>query len=139
MVLIIASDFTFTTSHIHNWILFLLWFSLFILSGIISLFFSSSIWAPTDLGISSFSVISFCLFILFMGFSRHECYSGSPFPSPVDHILSPSYMYYVFLSSLKRLHTLSLALCLLQARSVVPSSRLSQLAIQSPRCLPLYT
>ena len=27
-------------------------------------------WAPTDLGSSSFSVISFCLFILFMGFSR---------------------------------------------------------------------
>ena len=26
-------------------------------------------WAPTDLGISSFSVLSFCLFILFMGFS----------------------------------------------------------------------
>ena len=26
-------------------------------------------WAPTDLGSSSFSVLSFCLFILFMGFS----------------------------------------------------------------------
>ena len=29
-------------------------------------------WAPTDLGSSSFSVLSFCLFILFMGFSRQE-------------------------------------------------------------------
>ena len=29
-------------------------------------------WAPTDLGSLSFSVISFCLFILFMGFSRQE-------------------------------------------------------------------
>ena len=28
-------------------------------------------WAPTDLGSSSFSILSFCLFILFMGFSRH--------------------------------------------------------------------
>ena len=45
-------------------------------------------WAPTDLGSSSFSVISFCLFILFMGFSRQERWSGLPFPSPVDHILS---------------------------------------------------
>ena len=45
-------------------------------------------WAPTDLGSSSFSVILFCLFILFMGFSRHECWSGLPFSSPVDHILS---------------------------------------------------
>ena len=38
---------------------------------------------PTNLGSSSF-----CLFILFMGFSRHEYRSGLPFPSPVDHILS---------------------------------------------------
>ena len=45
-------------------------------------------WAPTDLGSSSFSVLSFCLFILFMQFSRQESWSGLPFPSPVDHILS---------------------------------------------------
>ena len=45
-------------------------------------------WAPTDLGSSSVSVLSFCLFILFMGFSRQECWSGLPFHSPVDHILS---------------------------------------------------
>ena len=29
-------------------------------------------WSPTDLGISTFSVLSFCLFILFMGFSRQK-------------------------------------------------------------------
>ena len=45
-------------------------------------------WAPTDLGSSSFSVLSFCFFILFMGFSRQAYWSGLPFPSPVDHILS---------------------------------------------------
>ena len=45
-------------------------------------------WAPTYLGSSSFSVLSFCIFTLFMGFSRHEYWSGMPFPSPVDHILS---------------------------------------------------
>ena len=28
------------------------------------------------------------LFILFMGFSRQEYWSGLPFPSPVDHVLS---------------------------------------------------
>ena len=44
-------------------------------------------WAPTDMGSSSFSVLSFCLFILFMGFSRQECWSGLSLPSPVDHIL----------------------------------------------------
>ena len=45
-------------------------------------------WEPTDLGSSSFSVLSFCLFILFMGFSRQEYWSGLPLPSPVDHVLS---------------------------------------------------
>ena len=45
-------------------------------------------WASTDLESSSFSVLSFCLFILFMGFSRQENWSGLPFPSPVDHISS---------------------------------------------------
>ena len=45
-------------------------------------------WTPTDLRSSSFSILSFCLFLLFMGFSRQEYWSGLPFPSPVDHILS---------------------------------------------------
>ena len=45
-------------------------------------------WAPTNLGSSSFSVLSFCLFILFMGFSKQEYWSGLPFPSPVDHVWS---------------------------------------------------
>ena len=45
-------------------------------------------WAPTDQGSSSFSILSFCLFILFMGFSRQEYWRGLPFPSPVDHTLS---------------------------------------------------
>ena len=45
-------------------------------------------WVLTDLGSSSFSILSFCLFIQFMGFSRQEYWSGLPFPSPVDHILS---------------------------------------------------
>ena len=64
--------------------------------GSISLFFLElflhwspvAYWAPTDLGSSFFSVLSFCLFILFMGFSRQEYWSGLPFSSPVDHVLS---------------------------------------------------
>ena len=47
-------------------------------------------WSPTDLGSSSFSVISFCLFILFMGLSRQECWSGLPFPSPVNMLCQNS-------------------------------------------------
>ena len=54
------------------------------------IYFSTDLeyWAPTNLGSSSFSVLSFCLFILITGFSRQKYWSGSPFPSPVDHILS---------------------------------------------------
>ena len=49
---------------------------------------SIAYWASTDLGSSSFSVLSFCLFMLFVVFSRQEYWSGLPFPFPVDHILS---------------------------------------------------
>ena len=45
-------------------------------------------WEPISLGGSSFSVLSFCLFILFVGCSKQEYWSDLPFPSPVDHILS---------------------------------------------------
>ena len=56
-------------------------------SFFMELFLHSSLvayWSPTDLGISSFSVISFWLFILFMGFSRQE-YSPR---NPLIHFLS---------------------------------------------------
>ena len=43
ILLFTASDFTSITSHIHNWVLFLLWLHLFILSGVISSLISNSI------------------------------------------------------------------------------------------------
>ena len=46
-------------------------------------------WAPKDVGSSSFSILSFCLSILFMGFSRQEYWSGLPFPSPGPHSVRP--------------------------------------------------
>ena len=60
-------------------------------SFFLELFLHSSLvayWAPTNLGSSSFSALSFCLFILFLGFSRQEFRSGLPFPSSVNHVLS---------------------------------------------------
>ena len=45
------SDLASITSHIHSWVLFFLWLHPFILSGFISPLISSSIWAPTDLGV----------------------------------------------------------------------------------------
>ena len=70
------------------WRLFLFWL---ISSVFLELFLHWSpvtYWAPTDLRCSSFSVLSFHPFIMFMGFSRQEYWSGLPFPSPADHILS---------------------------------------------------
>ena len=63
-----ALDCTFTTRHIHNWALYPLRLSLFIPFGAMSPLFSSSILDTYNLGGSSFTVMSFCLFILFMGF-----------------------------------------------------------------------
>ena len=57
------------------------------LHSFLELFLHSSpvaYWASIDLGSSSFSVIFFCFYILFMGFSRPEYWSGLPFPSPGD-------------------------------------------------------
>ena len=64
-------------------------------------------WVPTDLGSSSFSVLSFYLFILFMGFSREEYWSGLPFPSPVDHGLSE--LSTMTRQSLVALHSMALS------------------------------
>ena len=62
MLFFTASDFTSITSHIYNWALF--HFDS-IPSFFLELFLHSSpvaYWAPTDLGSSSFSVISFFTF-----------------------------------------------------------------------------
>ena len=80
-----ASDFTSITSHIHNCILFLLWLHLFILSGVISPLLHLGIYQPGEF---IFQCHIFCFFILFMGFWRQEYWSGLPFPSSVDLILS---------------------------------------------------
>ena len=53
-------------------------------SGLLVIAFCSSFWA----GGLSFGVISFCLFIQLIGFSRQEYCSGLPLPPLVDHVLS---------------------------------------------------
>ena len=66
-----ASDFTSIISLIHNWVLFLLWLCLFILSGVISPLIYSSIlgtYRPEEFIFQ----YAFYLFILFMGISRQE-------------------------------------------------------------------
>ena len=60
-----ALDFTtFTTRHIHSWASFLLWLSHFILLELLVIALHSSLvayWTPSNLGGSTFSVLSFCL------------------------------------------------------------------------------
>ena len=58
ILLFTASDFASITSHIHNWVLFLLWLHLFILSEVISPLFSSSIldWG-VHLSVSYLSIV----------------------------------------------------------------------------------
>ena len=83
-----ASDFMSITSRIHSWVLFSLWLSLFILSGAISLLFSSSILGTYLPGELIFQCHIFLPLHTVHGVSRQEYWSGLPFPSPVDHILS---------------------------------------------------
>ena len=90
----------FTTRHIHNWVSFPLWPSLFILFGVISnhplLFPGSTVdtfWPEVLIS----NVVSFCLFTLFMGFLRPEYCSGLLFPPLVDHICLNSSLWPVCL------------------------------------------
>ena len=80
---LLLSSATSTTGHcFHFGSIFSFFLELFLH------WFPVAYWTATDLGSTSFSVLSFCLFILFMGLSLQEYWSGLPFPSPVDHILS---------------------------------------------------
>ena len=45
-------------------------------------------WTPSNLRDSSSDIVSFCLFLLFMGFSWQEYWGGLLLPPPVDHVLS---------------------------------------------------
>ena len=83
-----ASDFTSTTRHLHTWVLFPHWLSLFIPPGTVSLLFYSSILGTYQPGEFIFQCLIFCFFMLFLGFLRQKYWSCLPSLSPVDHILS---------------------------------------------------
>ena len=84
-------------------------------------------WAPTNLGSLSFSVLSFFLFILFMGFSRQEYWSGLPFPSPVDHLFSELHHNLCFIELDKAVvHVIRLVSSVIVVPICLPSDALSQ-------------
>ena len=80
--------FVLTSSHIHNWALFSLWLSLFILSGAISPLFSSSILGTYLPGEFIFQCHIFLPFHTVHGVLRARMLKWFAVPSPVDHILS---------------------------------------------------
>ena len=88
MLLFTTSDFASITSHIHNWILFLLWLFLFIVSGVISPLISRSILATYQPGEFIFQCLIFLPFHMVHGVLKAGILKRFPFPSPVDHILS---------------------------------------------------
>ena len=81
-------NFISITSHIHNWVLFLLWLCLFILPGVVSPLFSSSILGTYWPGELIFQCHIFLPFHTVHGVLKARILKGFPFPSPVDHILS---------------------------------------------------
>ena len=83
-----ALDLASITSHIHSCVLFLFWFHLSILSGVVSLLISSSILGTYRPGEFIFQFPIFLPFHNIHGFSGQEYWSGLPLPSPVYHILS---------------------------------------------------
>ena len=96
ILLFTASDFASITSHIHNWVLFLLWLCLFILSGVISPLISSSMLGTYQPGEFIFQCPIILPFHTVHGVlkSRMLKWFAIPFsswphfvPSPVDHIL----------------------------------------------------
>ena len=91
-------------------------------------------WAHADFGRSIFSVISLCLFILFIRFSRHGYWRGLPFPSPVDHILSE--LFTMIHPSWLALHSMAHSFIELNKAAVHVNSLISFLRLWFSFCLP---
>ena len=90
-MLFTASDFTSITSHIHSFLFFVYCFCFGSISSlflVISPLISSSILGTYRPGEFIFQWLIFLTFHTVLGFSMQEYWSGLPFPSPVDHILS---------------------------------------------------
>ena len=91
---------------------------LFFLELLVIVLCSSPIayWTPSNLGGSSSGVLSFCLIILFVGFSWQEYWSGLPFSLPMYRVFSellsmtrPSWVaLYIMAHSFIELHKLLL-------------------------------
>jgi len=87
-LLFAASGFTSITSHIHSWVLFLLWLRLFILPGGSSPLISSSILGTYWPGEFIFQYPIILPFHTIHGVLKARILKWFAMPSSVDHILS---------------------------------------------------
>ena len=83
-----ASDLASITSHIQSWVLFLLWLHLFVLSGVICPFISSSILGTYWPGEFIFQCPSFLPFHTVHGVLKARILKWFAVPFSSDHILS---------------------------------------------------
>ena len=88
VLLFTASDFTSITSNIHNWVVFLVWLHLFILSGVISPLIPSNILGPYLPGEFIFQCPIFLPFHTVHGVLKARILKWFAIPSPQDYILS---------------------------------------------------
>ena len=88
ILLFTATDLASITSHIHNWVFFLLWLHPFILSGVISPLISSSILGTYWPGEFLFQYPIILPFHTVHGVLKARILKWFAFSSPVDHILS---------------------------------------------------
>ena len=123
ILLFTTLDLASVTSHIHNWVLFLLWLHPFILSGVICPLISSSL-------LGSYWPVEFLFqypiilpFILFMGFSRQEYWSSLPLQVSLSITKSQSSFKLMSIESMMRSNHLVLCHPLLLPPSIIPSIR----------------
>ena len=92
ILLFTASDLASLTSHVHNWVLFLLWLRLFILSGAISPLISGSILGTYRPGEFFFQCPIFLPFPTVHGFLKARILKWFAIPfSSVPHSVRPLY------------------------------------------------
>ena len=88
ILLFMALDLASVTSHIHNWVMFLLWLCLFIFSGVVSPLISSSLLGTYWLGEFFFQHPIFLPFHTVHGVLKARILKWFAIPFPADHILS---------------------------------------------------
>ena len=110
----IASDFTSINSHIYIWVLFFLWLHLFILSGVISPLFSSSILGTYQSGDFIFQCHTFLPFQSVHGVLKARIlkWFANPFSSGWCFVIQNTFLWDNVMSYTFCLHKANTTSCL---------------------------